>query len=525
MNRTKTTFSYVSVLGYIFVIITLFTQNTFAQKYILYTEDFEKDSLESDAFIVNAKLADKVSYRGQKCVQVATAGEYSKSLNVPEKVTEIIVKGWIRVAINGKEDVSPNYQSGDTLVVTTNTYKLATISVVGRDDKNQKSVTLKEGVVGSIRRHSGWMYFEKEVKIPQGQKNIKLVCKNLVDNSIAYFDELIVEKRQLGLVKMETDWAKSVREFEEKAKRLVKNGDFEEGSSMWNPWWGFELSDIAHSGDYACMIQNPDTGAWKGTGTLKPFKIPKGTKKIRVTAWVKADNVTGGMNPWETGALLITYSDDFGNEVAGGGEVCRTVGTHEWRKYQAVFSVSERATGLNVNMNLGASTGKIYFDDILAEPMTDEEYYLASIKLTNPGFENLLSGWVTWAGKATDEAAHSGANSLLIASDEPNWVVCTQTATVERNRKIMNLGGWIKTENISETQNTWEGCRLFVEFKDINGVSVTTAEVARVIGTNDWKEYVSKIEIPEDAIQYTITFGRANVSGKAFLDDVYVTYE
>ncbi len=520
-SRNKMKGSFLCLL--VFLFSNFYTENCIAQDYIIANEGFE-GTIDSAWVLKNSRQVEKQSYRGQKSMEVSAGGEVSRFVDIPEGVQEIVVKSWIKltgISSNNKkiDSLSNNYVSGDTVVVVQRSSQAASILVQGADGGY-----IKGGQVGFVYRNAIWTYYEKEIKIPAGVKKIKISCKNTLESGKAYFDEIIITKRQLGLVKEESSWAKSVRDFNAKAKLLVKNGDFEDGAQTWNPYWGFQLSNNAHSGNYSCMIQNADSGVWRGSGNDILFRIPVGTKKLKISAWIKADNVKGGPNPWETGAMLLSLTDALGNEIPGGDAVARTVGTHDWKKFESYFNISERASNFKLLLQLAASTGKIYFDDILAETMTDEEFYNASTSLKNPGFENLLAGWPAYAGDATTDEVHDGTYSLKVASDKIGWEMRQQTLSVVKDKKQFDFSIWMKTVNVTETQNAWEGARVYLEFKDLNGISLSTETVGRAVGTTDWKEYKAKITIPEDAVEFTISCGRANVAGTAYFDDAVLQY-
>ncbi len=509
----------------VFLLIALsFSPSVLAQDYLLLYENFEKGE-DSSWISRNTLFSETQSYKGRRAAEIKSSGELSYQLEIPAGVKEIVVKGWSKLALPVVKNFksSNNYMAGDTVVVSGRYSNKASITIEGYDPSG-KSTILKDGLVISLTRSTSWEFFEKEVRIPKGVTMVRIICKNTLENAFLYIDELEVEKRQTGLVKQESSWARTVRESNEKARLIVKNGDFEDGGAIWNQYWGFQLSDIAHSGKYSCVIQNPDSGAWKGSGNDKPFKIPPGTSKLKVSVWLKADHVVGGLNAWETGAMLLSFADDFGNEVPGGDAVARTVGTHDWRKFEAYFSVSERASHFRLALQMAASTGKLYFDDIMAEAMTEEEFYLQNIKLKNPGFENLLSGWPSYAGEATKEEAHTGEYSLKVAGTEAAWEVRMQSVSLLREAREFTFSIWMKTVGITETPNSWEGARVYLEFKDVNGISLNSEGVARAIGNTDWEKYTATIMIPEDAVEVTISCGRANASGKAYFDDASLEY-
>jgi hypothetical protein len=533
MNKTKIPF--VHAVLFLFSLLLLPIDDLMAQDYVLLHENLEGKK-ESPWILKNAKKTTTQSYKGEKSIEVAGTGSASYILDLPTGVEEIIVSGWMKlggfVSKDEKDQTMDNNSSqGDTIslemveVSAQGNKAGASLSVEGFTiETGENSFPVRNGKVGFLNKNTTWTKFEKEIKIPAGVKKIKIICSNPVANSSAYFDEITIEKRQLGFVKEESSWAESVRLFKEKASRLIKNGDFEDGAQVWDPYWGFELSGAAHSGKYACMIQNKDSGAWRGSTSMKLFKIPAETKKLKVSAWIKAENVVGSRNSWETGAMLLTFTDDYGNEVPGGEAIGRTVGTHDWREFETYFTVSDRATNFKIALQLAGSTGKIYFDDIVATPMSEEEFYLVNVNLRNPGFENLLSGWPTFAGEATQEEAHSGEYSLKVAGQEAAWAMRQQTVSLVRNKKEFTFSVWVKTIQITETPNEWEGARVYIEFKDVNGIALNTESVGRAVGTTKWQKFTKKITVPEDAVEFTISCGRANVSGSAYFDDASLEY-
>lgn len=470
------------------------------------------------------------SYSGQGALQVKGPGESHKFIEVPGGVKEITFKAFLKVSgvtfkSTQKVATNQNYISGDTVLVFPKTYQAVSISIDGYYQGSSKKVALlPNGEEIYFTRNSPWALVEREIKIPTGIVQIRISCRNSIEGSVALFDEIKIGKRQAGLVKQETAWANSVRANQAKANLIVKNGTFENGAENWDPYWGFNLSDISHSGKYSCLIQNADSGKWKGSGCIKPFQIPTGTTWLKVTAWIKADQVKGGPNAWETGAMVISLMDNKDNEVPGGDALARTVGTHDWRKFEALFPVSDRVTQFKILLHLAASTGKIYFDDIYAQALNDEQYYLENIELKNPGFESQLSSWPGYAGDATTEEAHSGEYALRVGGKEVAWQIRNQTITLKRDKKEVTIGAWIKAVQVSETPNSWEGGRIFVELKDVNGLVILTESVARVIGTTDWEKKSIRISIPEDAVSMTVSCGRANVSGNVYFDDISIEY-
>jgi hypothetical protein len=491
----------------LFLVCAFFSPSLQAQEYILLRDDFENRQ-DTSWIYTNSIRSNEQSYKGQYSLEVSAKGEASYLLAIPEGVKELEISGWANLYTAARRFEEQAYSSIE-------------VELVG-----QESAPLKGGIVGRFYQNTPWTYFEGDIKLPKGTKAVRIVCKNTFEDAArAFFDELRIEKRQIGFVKKETSWGLAVKRMKDRSSQIVKNGNFEDGAEVWDGYWGFQLSTIARTGQYSGMIQNSDSGAWKGSTNMDLFRIPPGTSKLKVSAWIKADNVVGGPNAWETGALLLTLTDENGNEVPGGEAVARTVGTHDWKKFEAYFPITERSVAFRLSLQLAASTGKIYFDDIEAVPMTEQEYYMMNIVLKNPGFEELLSGWPAFAGEATSEDAHSGQYSLKVAGEEASWAMRLQTVSVVHDKKELTFSMWMKTVGITETPNVWEGARIYLEFKDINGIELNVENVGRAVGTTDWELYSATVPIPEDAVEFTIYCGRANVSGNAYFDDALLEYK
>ena len=444
------------------ILCALFFNSTRAQ--VLYSFDDFENVKDSSWALERSFKTESESYKGKKSLAIQGVGKTIKVIQIPETSRELLLSGWLKFQMAAKaKQVVVSDDSIDAEIDTT--IKLDVVVIETPDIRvgaflkvfflNELQQLISEQELQFQNKNTGWISFSEEVKVPTGTKEIQIFVKNTYEGSTVFIDEIFVEERQVGFVKSETAWAKSLRILQERAKRLVYNGDFEDGGQVWNPYWGFGLSKVAHSGDYACLIQNSDSGAWKGSGNDVLFKIPKGTEYLKVSTWIKAENIVPGPNAWETGAMLLTLTDDYGNELPGGDAVARTVGTHDWRLFEATFPVSSRATGFNLALQLAASTGKIYFDDIMAVPMTAEEYKISTSKLKNPSFEEFLNGWPAFAGIVTNEQAHTGEYALKVSGENAAWEMRQQTVSLILGKKSFEFGVWIKAVNVTETPNSW----------------------------------------------------------------------
>ena len=118
------------------------------------------------------------------------------------------------------------------------------------------------------------------------------------------------------------------------------------------------------NGQNAATIQSKEIKI-KGFGTLMQKSSPEKYrgKRVRMTGYIKSENV----KEW---AGLWFRVDGDGDVLAFDNMQKRAVkGTSEWKKYEIVLDVSDKATQIAYGALL-AGTGKIWFDNVNFEIVT-----------------------------------------------------------------------------------------------------------------------------------------------------------
>lgn len=319
-------------------------------------------------------------------------------------------------------------------------------------------------------------------------------------------------------------------EQEKKANEMLKNPGFEEGLYGWNSYWGAQLSDVSHTGKASCMITNDNFNNWKGTDqTFELKNIPENTNRVEVSTWIKTHNVIGGKGDWDRVLISVGFKDEDDGQISNsGGTFAFVQGTTDWTKYREFYSIPLRAKKVVITLAVGNSSGAAWFDDLEFKYASTSEYLNFRSDFKNPGFESELNGWPDWAGEATKEEAHSGAYSLKVHQNvEPmQWIMRRQQVAVPQNTRSIVVGVWVKLKNVTETSHGWEGAKVSLEFIDENGKSKGSGDVYRGVGTTDgWVYYENLVYVPEEAKEFTISAGLANVNGAAYFDDFQLKYK
>lgn len=142
------------------------------------------------------------------------------------------------------------------------------------------------------------------------------------------------------------------------------NGDFEKELANWQAWGGV-VTSAAHGGKFAVQVTNK-TPTWAGVDQV--IDIPAGTKKVKISGWIKGDSIKPGKEKWELGRIAIEFHDAK-NELAGGyppvvGEI---VGTKAWAKVEHTYDIPAGAVNIKLQCALGNTVGTVSCDDITLE--------------------------------------------------------------------------------------------------------------------------------------------------------------
>jgi len=97
------------------------------------------------------------------------------------------------------------------------------------------------------------------------------------------------------------------------ASTSLVNGDFEKELTGWQVWGGV-ASSAAHGGKFAVQVTNK-APTWAGVDQI--IDIPAGTKKVKISGWMKADSIQQGKEKWEIGRIAIEFRDAKAELVGG----------------------------------------------------------------------------------------------------------------------------------------------------------------------------------------------------------------
>jgi endoglucanase len=135
--------------------------------------------------------------------------------------------------------------------------------------------------------------------------------------------------------------------------------------------------------------------------------------------------------------------------------------------------------------------------------------------------EQALSGW---SRKPTLVPGRNGGKAIFFEQPKekgPGTPFLRHALPAERLRGcVMNLSGWIRTEDVSKPPNTWNGVKYMAPSEGPGGKQYPQAKVT--IGTLPWHRVVFAARIPVDATKWDLHLGLESVTGKVWFDDLRI---
>ncbi len=174
----------------------------------------------------------------------------------------------------------------------------------------------------------------------------------------------------------------------------INNSDFEESGKGWRYAGNGKIvfdGSVAYNGDISVSIDHQD---WMKTKVESEEVNLKVGRVYKLTGWAKTESVySNGSEQYPTpvAACITMESFPFTNNSTAIGA------TNNWQKLEIMFIAvkSKDKVCLNFGYN-GNAKGKVWFDDIRLEEVTDISQYIPveSIRWHGPAFRYEDKGWI-----------------------------------------------------------------------------------------------------------------------------------
>ncbi len=316
---------------------------------------------------------------------------------------------------------------------------------------------------------------------------------------------------------------------------LIKNGGFE--SELIN-WRGEEIASISpydkKFGQKSALINQFVGAEWKALDQI--VSLPKNTYAVEFSVWIKTESIEDQKEAYKAGAMIAEFTDASEKKITS-ENIAQAKGTTAWTNYKKTIKVPADAKKIRIMLALAQTNGSIYFDDVKAITISEEEYLRqnpiavssesqkndSSLKIfSNGNFENNLSSW-NGSGLISTTDKKEGNAASEITSKTAEWKAIDQIADINPNDKTIEISGWLKAKDIQQGKEIWNNGMLIIEFKKDNNQKASEDQViATATGTTDWISFQKSFAIPQGSLQYRIMIALSNCTGTLLTDNIEV---
>ncbi|HTY13708.1 MAG TPA: hypothetical protein VMD02_05930 [Candidatus Omnitrophota bacterium] len=204
--------------------------------------------------------------------------------------------------------------------------------------------------VGPWEGSFDWKKVGKNLYVPKGCVKAKVVYGLYNCKGIAYFDDIALTPLLQG--------------EQEDPYNLLFNGGFE----VWEGWafggtqdWGIVYSDVKE-GNGALWVKN-DKPIWSFASQSVSLDGNR-AKKINISGFVKAQDITPGIKSWQLARVNIEFKDGKGKRIGGWPIIDSFSGTFDWKKISKSFDVPAGTKRVDVFAGMLECTGQAWFDGL-----------------------------------------------------------------------------------------------------------------------------------------------------------------
>ncbi|MCI9846233.1 carbohydrate binding domain-containing protein [Flavobacterium pectinovorum] len=315
---------------------------------------------------------------------------------------------------------------------------------------------------------------------------------------------------------------------------LIKNGSFESETLNWRGDAATISPYDKKAGKNSAVINQFVGAEWKSIDQI--IDIPKKTYAIAFGGWVKADQIEGGKEAYNAGLIIAEFNTGTEKKISS-ENIAQVKGTVPWTNYSKTILVPDKAQKIRIMLALAQINGSVFFDDIKAIALSEEEYFklnpittisegqkaiAASKQFSNGNFEENLNAW-NGNGILSTTDKKEGNAAVEITSKTAEWKAIDQIADINEGNKTIEISGWLKAKDIQQGKDPWNNGMFIIEFKkDQTTKAAEDQVIGTVTGTTDWTPFKKSFQIPEGAKQYRIMVAMSVCTGTLLADNIEV---
>ncbi|KAF2332552.1 hypothetical protein [Flavobacterium daemonense] len=153
---------------------------------------------------------------------------------------------------------------------------------------------------------------------------------------------------------------------------LVKNGGFETDLLNWRGEENAALSPFEKKTGKNSAVINQFVGAeWKALDQI--ITLPKNSYALEISAWIKSDAIEAQKESYKTGAIIVEFTNSADKKISA-ETIGQASGTTNWTPFKKILKVPAEAKKIRIMLALAQTNGTVFFDDIKATTLSEEEY-------------------------------------------------------------------------------------------------------------------------------------------------------
>lgn len=153
---------------------------------------------------------------------------------------------------------------------------------------------------------------------------------------------------------------------------LVKNGGFETDLLNWRGEENAALSPLEKKSGKNSAAINQFVGAeWKALDQI--ITLPKNSYALEVSSWIKSDAIETQKEDYKCGAIIVEFTNS-GDKQISTERIGQAVGSTNWTHFKKTVKVPAEARKIRIMLALAQTNGTVFFDDVKAIALSEEEY-------------------------------------------------------------------------------------------------------------------------------------------------------
>jgi len=138
-----------------------------------------------------------------------------------------------------------------------------------------------------------------------------------------------------------------------------------ETSEEWDLSQGIRQNEVVKSGQFAVKFSSEQPG-WAGL-VSKTIYLPKSVHEIKITGWMKVENVVAG-DESKGGAMMgLGYFDEFYFQLEEPPNLSEAQSNSDWKLYSRNYKPPKEVSQIQFFAGLTNCKGTVYFDDLSIE--------------------------------------------------------------------------------------------------------------------------------------------------------------